>query len=423
MSARPRIVPQLDWLAPPQATGVAAWDALRQRAWARFQALGLPSPRLDAWKYADTYPLTQSALRLPDGQVAPMDSAQVALEGVEAVHLVLVDGVFHAGLSQLDALPEGVTVRPLGEALAAGATGLGEQLDLDGDDAGMRALAVALANTGLWLEVAPGAEVTTPVALVHLVTEPGLAPHWHHVVRLGEGARLILVERYHGLGAHWHNAVLEAQVAAGAHLEHLRLYEGDAQAFHTHEVWVQVAGEGAYGSYAATVGARLARAFTACSLEAPGARAALFGLYGGAGRHQADHTTLTHHRAPHTESVQRFKGVLDRGARGAYTGRVVVHPRAQKIDAQQYNANLLLSREAEADARPQLEIYADDVKCSHGATVGELDQAALFYLRARGIDEASARAMLTRAFLEDVLTAFPLPGVAQWVRTRLGVTA
>lgn len=408
---------------PPRPAGPDWWQALQERAWNRYQAVGLPGPRLDDWKYADTHPLTQVDLRLPSGDVAPMDAAQVAMEGVEGPLVVLVDGVFHPGLSRLDELPDGMTVSPLETALGSGGGGVervGALAELDRDDAGLRALNLALASTGVVVELAPGCRPSAPLSLVHLVTEAGLAPQWRHVLRLGEGAVLTLLERYQGLGTHWHNTVVEAEVEAGAELNHIRLAEGDESAFLTHESWVTVAAGGRYLGAGAAHGHRLARLFGSVSLDAPEARAAWYGVYGGTGRHQADHTTHTHHRAPRTESVQLFKGVLGEGARGAYTGRVVVHTGAQKIRAEQKNANLLLSRNAEADARPQLEIYADDVQCAHGATVGELDADALFYLRARGIAEADARALLTRAFIEDVLVAFPLEAAARWVRERLG---
>ena len=420
---RPLQAPTLALARPPRQTGFPWLDALRGRAWESFQRLGLPGPRLDEWKYADTHPLTQSELRLPTGEVPPAVSAQVGIDGIDGPRAVFLDGVFHPGLSRLDDLPAGLRVRPLMEALAEDGERLSRHYgliaDLDGADAGLRALDLALAEQGAVIEVAAGTEVAVPLSLVHLVSDEGLAPQWRHLVILGEGARLTLVEHYQGLGTHWHNAVTEIDLGARAELDHLRLYEAGEGGVHTHETWVRVAEAGRYGSYAATAGARLARPYTAVSLEAPEARAGLYGVYGGSGRHQADHSTRTDHRAPRTQSVQLFKGVLGAGARGAYTGRVVVHPGAQKIEAEQRNANLLLSRQAEADARPQLEIYADDVKCAHGATVGELDRDALFYLRARGIDEAAARALLTRAFVEDVLDAFPLPAAARWARERL----
>ncbi len=415
--------PTLALARAPRPAGPQWWQALQQRAWERHQALGLPGPRLDGWKYADTHPLTQADLRLPSGEVAPMDAAQVAMEGVDGPLVVLVDGVFHPGLSRLEELPEGLRVRPLELALSEGegmAERIGALADLEGKDAGLRALNLALASSGVVIEVADGCRVERPLSLVHLVTEDGLAPQWRHWLHLGAGASLTLLERYQGFGVHWHNTVLEAEVGEGAELNHLRLAEATETAFITHESWVTVAGGGRYLSASASHGARLARLFGSVSLDAPEARAAWYGVYGGRGRHQADHTTHTHHRAPRTESVQLFKGVLGEGARGAYTGRVVVHAGAQKIRAEQKNANLLLSRNAEADARPQLEIYADDVQCAHGATVGELDSDALFYLRARGIDEAEARALLTRAFIEDVLAAFPLEAAARWARERLG---
>jgi len=420
---RPLTPPQLAFVHQPRQTGFPWLDALRERAWGAYQRVGLPGPRLDEWKYADTHPLTQMELRLPGGEVPPAVNAQVGIEGLDGPRAVFLDGVFHPGLSRLDGLPRGVRVRPVMEALAEDGEGLsrvfGLIADLEGPDGGLRALNLALAEQGVVVEVDEGTAVEAPLVLIHLVSDEGLAPQWRHLVILGEGARLTLVEHYQGLGRHWHNAVTEIDLGAHAELDHVRLYEAGEGGIHTHEAWVRVDRDGRYQSCAATAGARLARPYTAVSLDAPGAHAGLYGVYGGSGPQQTDHSTRTDHRAPHTTSVQLFKGVLGEKARGAYTGRVVVHPGAQKIQAEQRNANLLLSRDAEADARPQLEIYADDVQCAHGATVGELDRDALFYLRARGIGEAEARAMLTRAFVEDVLDAFPLLPAARWARERL----
>jgi Fe-S cluster assembly protein SufD len=214
-----------------------------------------------------------------------------------------------------------------------------------------------------------------------------------------------VIETYASLdgASHLTSAITDVVLEAGARLEHYRLGRESDTAFHFGATRARLARDSHYASHAVTLGARLARHELDAVLEAEGAECLLNGLYATRGQQHVDNHTRIEHRAPHGTSREWYKGVLDERSRAVFSGRIVVHPQAQHTDAEQANHHLLLSREAEADSRPQLEIYANDVKCAHGATAGRLDETALFYLRSRGLNEATARGLLVYAFAAEVL--------------------
>jgi Fe-S cluster assembly protein SufD len=216
-----------------------------------------------------------------------------------------------------------------------------------------------------------------------------------------------VIESYIGLedaAENLTNAVTEIILHAGAALEHYRVQQESVQGYHVSSVHVQQEASSRYESHVIALGGALSRTDIETRLAAAGAETVLNGLYMAGGRQHVDHHTRIDHLAPHTRSAEYYRGVLAGRARAVFNGKVVVHPDAQKTDAHQTNANLLLSADAEVDTKPELEIYADDVKCSHGATVGQLDEDALFYLRARAIDLETARSLLTYAFAEDIIS-------------------
>jgi Fe-S cluster assembly protein SufD len=242
--------------------------------------------------------------------------------------------------------------------------------------------------------------------LIHIGMEMAGKPaafHPRHAVHLGAGAALTLVEIGAGHGTYLHNPVLDAHIAAGARLAHLRLQIESPHAFHIGAVHASIAENASYDGFSLVLGGRLARSEIHTNLHGPHAHAALNAAQILHGHQHADFTTIVTHEAPHGTSRQTVKNVLDGHARGVFQGKIEVRRAAQKTDGYQMNQALLLSPHAEIDSKPQLEIFADDVKCSHGATVGELDANQLFFLRSRGIPKAEARAMLVRAFLTEAL--------------------
>jgi Fe-S cluster assembly protein SufD len=311
----------------------------------------------------------------------------------DAPRVVFVAGRYRADLSQL---PDHVTARRF--------AGHMEKQSAPGEDS-LLALNTLLAEDGAILNVAAGTDAGT-LLLIHIGTEMAGKPaafHPRHAVHLGAAAALTLVEISAGHGTYLHNPVLDADIAAGARLAHLRLQIESPYAFHIGAVHAKIAENASYDSFSLVLGSRLARSEIHTNLVGTHAHAALNAAQVLRSHQHADFTTIVAHQAPHGTSRQTVKNVLDDHARGVFQGKIEVHRGAQKTDGYQMNQALLLSPHAEIDSKPQLEIFADDVKCSHGATVGELDADQLFFLRSRGIPQIEARGMLVRAFLSEAL--------------------
>jgi Fe-S cluster assembly protein SufD len=366
--------------------------AVREQAAELVRRNGLPGAREEAWRFTNLRLVEEADFAAPPAQ---RDGGQLRarLPAIDAPRLVFTDGRFRADFSKL---PSNVTVRtgvPAYDALARPA------------DEKLVALNTMLSEDGADIAVADGTDAGTLV-LVSLgtgVQERPVAFHPRHAIRLGCGASLTLIEISTGEGAYLNNPVLSVSVAADATLVHLRLQEESAVAFHLSTLYADIAARGTYDSFALTLGGRLVRTEVHARLAGERATAHLNAAQLLGGRQHADFTTIVRHDAPATLSRQTVKNVLTARSRGVFQGKIEVARVAQKTDGYQMNQALLLSPDAEVDSKPQLEIYADDVKCSHGATVGELDAEQLFYLRSRGIAEGDARSMLVRAFLAEAL--------------------
>jgi Fe-S cluster assembly protein SufD len=285
------------------------------------------------------------------------------------------------------------------------------------------ALNLALVEDGACIELAPGTRVERPIHLlfVHVGGSAPTAVHPRVYLVAGAGSRACVVEHHVGLAGSVGlvNAAAEIWLAADAELDHVVLQDLPHEAFFLASLAVQQEPGSRFGSASVALGAGLARLETSVCMAGEGARAELAGLYLARGAQLLDHHTTVDHAVPHTTSQQLYEGVLDERARGVFHGRVHVRPDAQKSDARQINRALLLADGAQVDTKPQLEIYADDVKCSHGASVGQLDEAQLFYLRARGIAEAEARALLTAAFAREVIDRLPLAALRSGLEARV----
>ena len=408
--------------ALPQAS--QPWlRALKEQALQRAETRGFPGPRDEAWKYTSVAPLEKRSFK-PTSGAAKLDGAAlaaVAITGFEAHRAVFVNGHFNASLSRL---PEGlraIAMSSVGDALRT----LPALPEMWHEDT-FTNLNTALFQDGLLLELDEDATLDAPLELLHL-SAPETAAGSHHlrcIVRLGANACATLVERYTGLeGAkHLTNAVIQIDLAKGAQLNHVRLQEESVQGFHVGRVLVEQKEGSRYFSHNLQLGSTWSRLDIHTRLVEPDAHAELYGFYIVDGRQHIDNHTRIDHAARDTVSRELYRGILDGQGRAVFNGKVLVAPHAAKTDAEQANHNLILSRGAEIDTKPELEIYTDDVKCSHGATIGQLDEDQLFYLRSRGLEADAARNLLIIAFAERLLGALPHPALAAHARARLGTS-
>ncbi len=386
---------------------------LREQGRNRFAELGFPTRKVEAWKYTNLTPLERIAFQPAKPAAADVHFDLLPHTG-SGPRLVFVDGFFRADLSSRDHLPAGVELLGLAEALGAHA-GLA-RADLVSEHLGQLALSdeqrfVAL-NTafladGAVVRVARGVTAPEPIALVFVSLGSDTEPTAFHprTLLIAEPQSKVVVVEHHvslGSGATFANHAAEVFVGEGATLRHYKLQREGAEAFHLSNTTVTVGKDACYDNFILTTGARLARNEVHVTLGG-GATGHLNGAYMIGGNQHCDTTTVIEHREPHGTSREVYKGAIDGDARGVFQGKIIVHPNAQKTDGHQINRALLLSDTAGVDAKPELEIHADDVKCSHGATVGELADEALFYLRARGIPKDEARGLLIAAFLSEAL--------------------
>jgi Fe-S cluster assembly protein SufD len=387
----------------------APWlDQLRVQARERYETLGLPTPRTEAWKYTNLRRLARAGFvageleNTPDVSVIPDDVADLK----DAYVAAFVNGRFSASLSSLDKLPDGVEIASLATKIDENPALLSERLGQSGDFSTlpMASLNTALMVDGLYLDLADGATLDHPLHLISIGcadAEP-LSFHPRHLIVAGAGSIATVVESHVGSGAYFSNGVSEILVGEGAVLNHYKLQNDGADAFHLAANLVRMEDRSVYDGFVLQTGARLARNEVRTHLDAR-VECRLNGAYMATGEQHIDNTTFIDHAAPNSSSREIYKGVLDESARGVFQGKILVRKDSQKTDGHQLNKTLLLSPGTEIDTKPELEIYADDVKCSHGATTGELDEEPLFYLRARGIDPQTARGMLVAAFIGEAL--------------------
>lgn len=366
--------------------------AARDAAADSFARMGLPGPRAEAWHYTSLRALADIAF---SGPVVPIDGVPAAFRQVaflDAPLLVFVDGRFRADLSTADHPHSFATAPDFGRLARP-------------DRDAFAALNTMLTEDGAHI-VVPAATDAGVVQIVSVATDlhgRAVAFHPRHHIELREGATLTLIEIALGEGTYLHNPVSEIVVSAGASLTHLRLQDESSAAFHMATIYADIASAGVYDSLLLNMGAQLSRSEVHVRIAGEAARVHLNSAQLLRGTQHGDFTTIVSHDAVGGQSRQTVRNVLDGAARGVFQGRIDVARVAQKTDGYQMNHALLLSPQAEIDSKPELRINADDVKCSHGATVGELDADQLFYLRSRGVPEPDARAMLIRSFLAQSL--------------------
>jgi Fe-S cluster assembly protein SufD len=396
----------------------ASLAALRRAAIQRFAVLGFPTTRQEEWRFTNLAPLARASFgrtRQPQLAAAPcIDPAQLAPWIFDAAaRLVFVDGSFAPELSSLDGglpLPPGSVVESLAAVLAREPQRLEPHL---GRYAGFQdqpfvALNTAFLRDGAVVMLPRGAAVERPIHLLYLSTagtpgQPAIVSYPRTLIVAGEASQLTVVETYAGEGAYFSCGVTELIAGPNAVVDHYKVQRESLDAYHL--ATLQVCGERASGisSHSISLGGGLVRNDVNALLDGEGIDCILNGLYLAGGRQVVDNHMRVEHAKPHCASHELYKGILDGKARSVFNGLIHVHPGAQKTDAKQSNRNLLLSADAIANSNPRLEIFADDVKCTHGSTVGQLDDDAVFYLRSRGIGVDAARSLLTFAFASDIV--------------------
>jgi Fe-S cluster assembly protein SufD len=400
---------ELERFQRERPAGEPAWvQALRRLARERFAALGFPTSRQEEWRQTNVAPIAQGTFQRPQSDPEAVDPEQIApFVFAASSRLVFVDGRFSARLSSLGNLPEGTVVTNLSHALERVPEKVEPWLgQLAGfDNHPFVALNTAFLGDGAFVWTPPGA-VVGPVHLLFLSSaDDGLATMSfpRNLIVTGESSQLTLVETYAGTGSYFNCPVTELAAGPNSTVDHYKVQRESREAFHMATFQLYGARDCVPSSHSIALGGALVRNDVNAVLDGEGIDCILNGLYVLEGSQFVDNHMRVEHAKPHCASHELYKGVLDGRARSVFNGLIHVHKGAQKTDAKQSNRNLLLSRDAVANSNPQLEIYADDVKCTHGSTVGQLDEDAVFYLRSRGIGAEAARSLLTYAFASDVV--------------------
>ncbi|HET7616988.1 MAG TPA: Fe-S cluster assembly protein SufD [Vicinamibacterales bacterium] len=383
-------------------------QALRDRGASRFTKLGVPTVRDEEWRFTNVAPIASTEFgAAPAGGAAPDVLARTPYGG-SPVRIVLVNGRVDRSLSTLDGLPPSVVLVSLADAVASHADlveqHLGQLADIDGRS--FAALNTAFLDDGVCLYVPDGVVLETPIHVISLgyaAGEPAMA-HPRLLAVVGKSSRVQLVETYVSDGAvTFTNAVSEVIVGENATVDHYKVQQEQLDCFHVASLHVRMARSATFSSHSFSLGGRLVRNDALATLGGEGGECTLNGLYLADGDRLVDNHTTIDHAMPHCASHEVYKGILGGKARAVFNGKIIVRQDAQKTDAKQTNRALLLSDEATINTKPQLEIFADDVKCTHGAAIGQLDDDAIFYLRARGLTYADARDMLIHAFAGEIL--------------------
>jgi Fe-S cluster assembly protein SufD len=407
---------------------------VRRQAFEAFERAGLPHRRIEEWKYTDLRVLMREVLppaAAPDAAAFKRASAALKLHAIAGVRrLVLVDGVFAPKLSETADLEKGLGVRTVREVLEAGDSALQAQLFAPENSDAMVALNSAMMTDGVVIEIADGAVLAQPLHIVHIASGASPAAMFtRSLLKVGKATSATLVESFiaaDGAKAYQVHDSLVASIGDGARLDHVRLIEDGREAFNISSAVVTLGANAHFNTFGMTSGSNVSRYQPIITFAGEGSRVEANGVNLLNGRQHADTTLLLDHAVPSCQSREIFRAVIDDRGHSVFQGRIIVRPHAQKTDAKMMTRALLLSDEAEADNKPELEIFADDVTCGHGATAGALDESLLFYLRARGLSEKEAQALLIQAFVgeaiesiaNDALRELAISAAERWLAAR-----
>ncbi|UFX48659.1 Fe-S cluster assembly protein SufD [Bradyrhizobium sp. 41S5] len=406
----------------------------RREAFEAYERSGLPHRRIEDWKYTDLRALMREVLPLapaPDAAALERAADAVKLRAIDGVRrLVLVDGAFAPDLSDLGNLDKGLGIRPLREVLDAGEDALSAQAFASDTSNPMIALNGAMATDGVVIDVANGTVLSRPLHIVHVASGATPAAMFtRSLLRLGRDTGVTLVESYlagEGAKAYQTHDGLIVAIGDNARLDHVRLVEDSVDAFNISSATVTLGAQAHFNTFGLTSGGHVSRYQLTVTCAGEGSKVETNGVNLINGKQHADTTLFIDHAVPHCASREIFRAVVDDRAHSVFQGRIIVRPDAQKTDAKMMTRALLLSDDAEADNKPELEIFADDVTCGHGATTGALDESLLFYMRARGLPEKEAQALLIQAFVgeaiesiaSDALREVAIATAQRWLQAR-----
>jgi len=396
---------KLDWLS-----------SSREQALARLGESGFPTPHDEDWKYTNIRPIEKRQFRFAEDARHKVDAETLnryLCKDMACHLLVFVDGHFSpelsGNLSNATQLPEGLKIKDLATALQEDTQLMQDHIGSIADNGrnGFAAMNLAFMQSGALIQLADNTQIDWPIHLMFLSSgkEAEITNQSRVLILAGRHSQAKVIESYIALedSVYFNNVTTEIKLDQGAQLEHFKIQKESMKAFHVATLQAEQQRDSTFTSHSISMGAQLARNDINCAMVDEGATCNLYGLYVTGGRQHTDFHTRIDHAKPHCSSNEYYKGILDGHSRAVFNGQVHVHPDAQKSAAQQANNNLLLSKDAEVDTKPQLEIYADDVTAAHGATVGQLDENMLFYLRSRGIDYNAAHALLVYGFAHDVI--------------------
>ena len=394
---------------------------LMKSAFVSFEDKGYPSPREEAWRYTNVVPMTETPFRfVKDSKFSGVSKDKIKhfvadIEG--ALCLVFVNGFFQPQLSTLQGLPQGMILQSMAEALKTHSHLVRPYLARFADyrEHPFVAVNTAFIHDGLFIFVPKKTVVKFPVHLVYFSASEGqeTVTHPRNLFVVEEQGQLQLIESYAGEGTYWTNTVTEIVAGSRATVDHVRVQKEDLKATHFSSVFSHQAADSHFHSHLFSFGGHLVRNNTHVILGGEKSDCLLNGFFMGQGQQHVDNQTTMDHASPYASSDEFYKGILKDQAQGVFNGRIIVRPQAQKTNARQSNRNLLLSEEARMNTKPNLEIYANDVRCSHGATVGHIDEEQLFYLRSRGLDRHISYDLLTYAFAREIIQKVPLEGISR----------
>jgi Fe-S cluster assembly protein SufD len=428
-----RAVSDIFTLAHGRLPGEGRVAEVRRQAFGAYERAGLPHRRIEEWKYTDLRALMREVLPLADAPNADaIARARGALEPVaieDATKLVLVDGVFAPELSDVGTLPAGMSVRTLRDVLESAGNEARADLLLSNISDAMLSLNAAMATDGVVVGMSDGVALDNPVQIIHVATAASRSNVTRSHVRIGNGARVNLVENFvaaEGAQSYQAHDAVVTWIGDAVELTHVRLMADAPDAFNITSAILTIGARSKVGLFNLTGGGAVSRFQGFVTFAGEGSALSVNGVNLLKGKQHGDTTLVVDHAVPHCTSRENFRAVIDDRGHSVFQGRIIVRPDAQKTDGKMMTRALLLSDEAEADNKPELEIFADDVTCGHGATSGALDDSLLFYLRARGLPEKEAQALLIQAFVgeaieeiaDDALRELALVTAERWLEAR-----